>query len=91
MRGLIQLTGRANYQTFSDHMVDPDIMINPSKVEQLPYSCLVAGWFWWKNYLSELVDKGASVADVTRVVNGGQNGLLDREKYYNNLITNWPT
>lgn len=78
-RGLIQLTGRANYEAFNGFLDDDvDVVKHPAKVEEPELATLVAGWFWWKNSLNKLADKDDVVA-VTKRVNGGTNGLEDRK------------
>lgn len=78
-RGLIQLTGKDNYSAFSKFVDIPDIMDNPEMVEGPELAVLSAGWFWHKSKLNE---KAADVKAVTRVVNGGYNGLDEREKLF---------
>ena len=91
-RGYIQLTGKVNYTAF-DTAVPEDILANPDLVAT-KYPLLSAGWFWGKNNLNALADKGALPGDVTAItkrVNGGTIGLADRQKhfieYYNLLKT----
>lgn len=91
-RGYIQLTGKVNYTAF-DTAVPEDILANPDLVAT-KYPLLSAGWFWGKNNLNALADKGALPGDVTAItkrVNGGTLGLADRQKhfdeYYNLLKT----
>jgi len=79
--GYIQLTGRHNYQKFSDYIGDPKVMDGVDYVaETYPYTS--AGYWWWSNGMNELCDKNPTVRQVTRRVNGGYNGLTDREHYY---------
>ena len=79
--GYIQLTGRHNYQKFSDYIGDPKVMDGVNYVaETYPYTS--AGYWWWSNGMNELCDKNPTVRQVTRRVNGGYNGLTDREHYY---------
>ena len=79
--GYIQLTGRHNYQKFSDYIGDPRVMEGVDYVaETYPYTS--AGYWWWSNGMNELCDKNPTVKQVTRRVNGGYNGLTDREHYY---------
>ncbi len=78
-RGLIQLTGRANYRQFSQ-AVGEDFVANPTKLEQLPYCVLAAGWFWHDRNLNPLADQDDVVA-ITRRINGGTNGLEDRKDF----------
>lgn len=79
--GVIQLTGRANYQAFSDFMHDARIMDGVAYVADTYPVC--SGGFWWQNNgMNALVDTGADVYAVTRRVNGGLNGIEDRCYYY---------
>ena len=81
--GYIQLTGRANYQDFSNYIKDdPQIMsVGCDRVaEEYPFRS--AGFWWTNNRMNDLCDSGADVYAVTRRVNGGTNGLADREHYY---------
>lgn len=80
-RGLIQLTGRANYEAFNGFLDDDvDVVEHPEKVEEPELATLVAGWFWWRSGLNKLADKDDVLA-VTKRVNGGINGLEDRKGY----------
>ena len=81
--GFIQLTGRSNYQAFSDYMNDKNIMNWVDYVsDKYPWSS--AGFWWKKNGLNTLCDKDdTTVEKVTKKVNGGTNGLEERKKYYN--------
>ncbi len=78
-RGLIQLTGRDNYQKFSTAM-NMDFIAQPELVAKAPYAVLVAGWFWHENRLNPDADQD-DVVTVTKVINGGDNGLDDRRDY----------
>ena len=75
-RGLIQLTGRANYGR-AGHALEAPLLDQPELVERFPYAADVSGWFWKANGLNELADKD-DVRAVTRRVNGGLNGLDSR-------------
>jgi len=82
-RGYIQLTGKDNYKAF-DATVEDDIIANPDLVAT-KYPLISAAWFWNKNGLNALADKGATDADVTAItkrVNGGTIGLPDRIKHF---------
>lgn len=79
-RGLIQLTGRANYTEYSKDS-GKDCVSNPRQVATDPFVAVdVACWFWDKNSLNKLADKD-DVKAVTKRVNGGYNGLDDRIEY----------
>lgn len=78
-RGLIQLTGRANYLKYSQAVYGDDrIVRSPELVAQLPDAALAAGWFWYQNGLNQLADTD-DVTAVTKRINGGTNGLADRQ------------
>lgn len=82
-RGLIQLTGRANYTDYKKAS-GIDVVSNPEIVSEDPHVCVdVAGWFWKKNNINTLADKD-DVRAVTRRINGGYNGLADRTNYLKN-------
>ena len=81
-RGLIQLTGRANYTAYGaargDDFTSGD---NPSRLAEDPeIAADVAGWFWHDKALDVLADADDLQA-VTRRINGGLNGLADRAAY----------
>lgn len=75
-RGLIQITGRANYIACGAAL-GLDLVAKPELLEQPVTACRSAGWFWKTHGLNELADAGDQVK-VTRRVNGGTNGLDDR-------------
>jgi putative chitinase len=78
-RGYIQLTGKDNYTAFND-ILPEDIVSNPDLVAT-KYPMLSAAWFWDNNRINEICDNG-NVADVTRKVNGGLNGIEDRMQLF---------
>ena len=84
-RGLIQITGRANYARLSaDLLGDDTFLTQPELLEQPRWAVESACWFWKRGNLNALADKDDIVA-VTRRINGGTNGLDDRKKYYEKL------
>ena len=81
--GYIQLTGRANYQRFSDWKADDPLIMDIGcnhVADQYPFTS--AGFWWTDNRMNELCDTNPSVEQVTLRVNGGYNGLEDRKYYY---------
>lgn len=83
-RGYIQLTGKANYTAFAKS-IGEDTVANPDLVAT-KYPLASAAWFFSKNGLNAIADKGADSATVTAVtkrVNGGTIGLADRIKHFN--------
>jgi putative chitinase len=82
-RGYIQLTGKDNYKAF-DATVPEDIMANPDLVAT-KYALASAAFFFKKNGLWAICDRGAddaTVTSVTKRVNGGTIGLEDRKKHF---------
>ena len=82
-RGYIQLTGKDNYTAFAKS-IGEDTVANPDLVSS-KYALASAGWFFSKNGLNAIADKGADDATVTAVtkrVNGGTIGLPDRIKHF---------
>ena len=84
-RGLIQVTGRANYTDVSRALFGDDrLLMNPELLEQPRYAVESACWWWQNRNLNRHADNN-DISAVTRVVNGGLNGLQDRKKYFENL------
>jgi predicted chitinase len=80
-RGLIQLTGRANYQAYGRDLGRVDELLStPEIVAEDPALCVdVAGWYWDRRGLNESADQD-DLEDGTRKINGGLNGLEDRQR-----------
>jgi predicted chitinase len=83
--GLIQLTGRANYQAFADFMSDQEIVNKGCSYVAAKYPCSSAA-FWWRNndMTNYIVNQGATIEQVSTRVNGANpaNGLSERIRYY---------
>jgi putative chitinase len=75
-RGLIQVTGRANYAACGEAL-GVDLVNQPELLEQPQYACLSAAWFWATKGLNTLTDAG-DFERITRRINGGLNGQADR-------------
>ncbi len=76
-RGLIQLTGRANYTSYSkatgkDYVSQPELLASDPAVA-VDVSC----WFWVSRGLPAWAEAD-DVKAVTKRINGGYNGLDDR-------------
>ena len=81
-RGLIQITGRANYEQLRVAL-GLDCVAHPVILEDPHNAARVSGWFWKGRGLNELADGGAAnFTKITRRINGGTNGLADREMFY---------
>lgn len=78
-RGLIQITGRANYTAYAKYC-GYDVVEHPELLERPLGAVKSSMWYWWKHGLSLLADKDDVVA-VTKRINGGTNGLSSRENY----------
>lgn len=78
-RGMIQLTGRANYRTYGP-LVGFDLEGDPDLLLQYGVSALVAGAFWKARNLNRWADID-DVTSVTKLINGGLNGLQERVVY----------
>jgi putative chitinase len=75
-RGLIQLTGRENYERCGSSL-GVDLVNNPAWLLDPKYAALSAGWFWNKKGLNELADQQEH-GMITKRINGGTLGLDDR-------------
>ena len=80
-RGALQLTGKFNYQAFSDYIGRPDVLTNPDLVAtELAFESAL--WFFDKNKLWSICDQGindAAILALTKRINGGTHGLDDRK------------
>lgn len=80
-RGLIQITGRANYQAYQNSKYcTGDIMEHPELLELPLGATKSAMWWWWKHGLNKLADSDSFLA-ITKTINGGTYGLESRRKY----------
>ncbi|MCO7594284.1 MULTISPECIES: glycoside hydrolase family 19 protein [Pseudomonas] len=85
-RGLIQVTGRANYEACSEALFgDSRLLSTPELLEHPVYAAMSAGWYWHKNGLNSLADKADFLA-ITKRINGGTNGLEDRKALYQRAL-----
>jgi putative chitinase len=76
-RGFIQITGKNNYESLSKD-TSQDFIKNPEALLTEANSLLSALWFWKKNNLNLLADQD-NVTEITKKINGGDNGLADRK------------
>ncbi|SOE82099.1 Predicted chitinase [Caballeronia arationis] len=79
-RGLIQITGRRNYQLASIGL-DLDLIAHPKLLEQSANAAMSAAWWWSNHYLNGYADVG-QFDRITRVINGGTNGAAQRLALY---------
>lgn len=83
-RGLIQLTGKNNYQAFAMSIETPVEEI-PEYLATFEGAAQSACWFWETNNLNKWADTG-DIRELTRRINGGFIGLEDRIKHYNHAL-----
>ena len=79
-RGPIQITGRFNYAKYGA-LLGVDLVAHPELAAAPETAFATAGLYWQSNGLNELADADDFVK-ITRRINGGTNGLEDRQKYH---------
>ena len=79
-RGLIQLTGKSNYQKFAKYanMSLDDVI---SFLETPKGACTSAAYFWKTNNCN-----GKTILESTKIINGGTHGLEDRKTRFERII-----
>ena len=76
-RGLIQLTGRANYQAYSKYS-GVDYVAEPEQLADDPFVAVdVSCWFWKDRGIDKLAEQD-DVKAVTKRINGGYTHLDER-------------
>lgn len=83
-RGFIQITGKYNYIMLSkdtriNFLDNPDLLLTEAN------SLISALWFWNKHKLNLLADKN-DIKGITRIINGGYNGLTHRKELLNKYL-----
>lgn len=78
-RGLIQITGRSNHRECGAGLagLSVDLEVKPELLEYPIYAALSAGWYWHTRGLNAHAD-GGDIERISRIINGGTNGLQDR-------------
>jgi putative chitinase len=80
-RGAIQLTGRANYESFYAWLAQrgyPSAGLVPEDVGTPPFRFLAAAFYWSTHPALSVAADNDDVTAVTRIINGGTNGLWQR-------------
>lgn len=88
-RGFLQLTGYENHRAFASDMGLPQILQDPSLLEE-EYAFETAQWFFQRNNLFKIADEGVNddtIKRITRKVNGGYHGLEDRTDQTNKIYS----
>ncbi len=78
-RGLLQLTGRANYRAYG-RALGVDLEAEPARAAEPRLSLRIACAYWERRGLNADADRDDLLA-VTRKINGGTNGLASRKRY----------
>ena len=79
-RGGMMLTGRANYEDYDESVAAHGyILRHPEKLAEPPHFAISAAWFWASRGLGKLARQD-NLKAVTRRINGGYNGLSDRQR-----------
>ncbi|WP_122433827.1 glycoside hydrolase family 19 protein [Pseudomonas viridiflava] len=83
-RGLIQITGRANYAECGEAL-GLDLIHHPELLEQPEHAAMSAAWYRGSRGLNSMADKGELLL-ITKRINGGTNGLADRQALYERAL-----
>ncbi|MEE4626613.1 glycoside hydrolase family 19 protein [Pseudomonas alliivorans] len=83
-RGLIHITGFDNYRACGEALA-LDLIGQPELLEQPAHAAMSAAWFWSSRGLNSLADNGEFLR-ITKAINGGTNGLADREALYERAL-----
>jgi predicted chitinase len=87
-RGIFMLTGRANYAAYGKK-IGVDLVANPKLASSPTVSVRIACEYWKARGLNAWADRD-DIVQITRIVNGGQNGLADRKAYYARAVAAIP-
>jgi putative chitinase len=85
-RGLIQLTGRANYQAYKEYS-GQDVIANPDLASRPDIAIDIAGWFWSVRFKLNPIADTNNINSITKKINGGLTNLTERVKQLNYYIT----
>lgn len=79
-RGLIWITGKANYEDMS-RKIGIDLVKNPDLASDPSSALLIAAAYWYSRGLNDISDSG-DIAAVTKRMVGGFSGMERRKKYF---------
>lgn len=79
-RGIGQVTGRANYKAVGQR-IGQDLINHPELLEQPVHAVESFSVFWHDRQLNTVADN-ADFNRICRIINGGENGLVERQSLY---------
>ncbi|MBS0602893.1 MAG: glycoside hydrolase family 19 protein [Proteobacteria bacterium] len=86
-RGLLQITGRANYDE-AGRALGLALLQEPDRLLEPVNAARSAAWFWQTRGLNALADDRSDDDDdgdfvsITKIINGGTTGLSERRRYW---------
>ena len=83
-RGIIQLTGKNNYKHYGEKL-NIDLVKNPDLAKE-PNTAIEIALLFWNEKECGLFAKMGDVKTVTKLINGGYNGLADRQKRFERIV-----
>ena len=86
-RGIFQLTGRANYRRYG-HLLQLDLENTPSLAQNPEISLRIACEYWKRHKLNLYADRN-DIRTITRRINGGYNGLVQRRRFFQRALSIW--
>lgn len=78
-RGLLHITGRANYAA-AGRELGLDLIDRPELLESPTFAALSSAWFWREHGCNDLADHG-DFESTTKAINGGSNGEASRANW----------
>ena len=78
-RGIFQLTGRSNYGRFGQ-LIGIDLEAQPERAKEPETSLRIAFAYWTERAINAAADAD-DIERVTKLINGGRNGLAERRRY----------
>lgn len=87
-RGIFQLTGRANYRRFGQ-LLGIDLEAEPERAKEPATSLRIAFAYWAEHAINAAADAD-DIGRVTKLINGGSNGLAERARYLAKAKAIWP-
>lgn len=85
-RGIIQITGKSNYTLCSNEAWEDDTLLRDPGILSTPEGSVISAcWYWDHRNINPPASRGDVVA-VTKLINGGTNGLDDRRNKFNKFV-----